>query len=224
MTDFCERGLTVGEVIMNEAVMVSNERSVKVFRNDDQVVLSGEEYYPGEKLQVAISSIENQFIIEASGAKIYGGGCHGKRQANKGRVMLTLPEADEAGEVRVYAGWAEGHSQVYMTEPVILKPNLSGASPPVKEKTISVSQDKFNRQYRRGYVSGELKIVPDTEKDLPPAPEERGEDFVPRVRGNYNPPTKKRSLDGEDIESNLRGKVASSDHVNSKLFRFLLQA
>lgn len=227
-SDFCDRGLAVGEVIMNEAVIVSKERTVKVYRNDDQEVKSGEEYYPGENLQIAISSIENQFVIETSGGKIYNGGCNGKRQSNKGRVLWMMPKGDKAVEVSAYAGWAEGHSQVFMTEPVVLVPNLSGDPPPVKEKTISVSQDKFNKQYRgRGYVSGQYKIVPDTEKDLPPKPDTQPKEFVPRVRGDYNPPVKKKpseAAEGEDLtESNLRGKTVSADHVDSKydLFYFI---
>lgn len=220
MTDFCERSLTAGEVIMNDVVIVSDERSLKVYRNDDQEMLSGDEYYPSEKLQVAISNNENQFVIETSAGKIYQGGCNGRRQANKGRVLLTLPSAAEAENVVLVAGWAEGHSQVKLTQPFVLKPNLSGASAPVKEKVISESQDKFDRQYRRGYVSN-AKVVPDSE--LPPVKKEKPAEraFIPRVRGDYNPPTggKRRSepLDSEALtESNLRGKVASSDHVDSK--------
>lgn len=108
---------------MNSVVESSSERSIRVFR-DDQELKPHDIYKPGEKLLVQLSDEGDQFAFEVrsmNGIDIgfEKGGCNGKR-SDKKRSYLNIPENAE-GQVVVWAGWSRGHSVVTLTEDFILE-------------------------------------------------------------------------------------------------------
>lgn len=111
--DFCDRQLIAGEIIMNAPVIYSDERSIRILRGSEDITRNGE-YIPGEELTVQISDVTPQFVIEISNGQIVGGGCDGKRIADKSNVVVIMPLSGQ--EVLIWAGWATGHSAVSITD------------------------------------------------------------------------------------------------------------
>ena len=103
---------------MNNPVEHSEDRSVQVFRNSEAVG-SGSTYLPGETLTVVLSDVTAQFVIETTGGAFEDGGCEGKRVIES-PAKLTMPE-DGSDDVRIWAGWAFGHSTVMISSNVVLK-------------------------------------------------------------------------------------------------------
>ncbi len=106
---------------MNEKVVTSRERRVRVFRvrdNEEKEVFSHEVYTPGEKLIITLfGEREDQLaaetifeVDESSGASFPAGGC-GRRRIARSRSMLQMPgglaeeESEEDHlEVSIWAG------------------------------------------------------------------------------------------------------------------------
>lgn len=83
--DFCDRPLSTGEIIMNNMVVASKERLI-VIKRDGKPLKSGDEYIPGETLEVSLTAGERngQQVYECSkNAKFQKGGCKGTRFAKK---------------------------------------------------------------------------------------------------------------------------------------------
>jgi hypothetical protein len=121
-TDYCDRAMKVGTLIMNEEAIQSDERSISVFRNDEQLE-DNSKYSPGETLTVKISMSKNS-VFETENAKFEKGGCDGTRIANKASANLLLPLGLEASNpVIIRAAWAEGHSTVKISKDFILVPD-----------------------------------------------------------------------------------------------------
>eukprot|EP01038_Epipyxis_sp_PR26KG_P004528 gene4528-6393_t len=122
---FCDRPLKLDEVIMNNDVEASNERLILVSRNE-QLLKSGDEYQPGEKLTVKLSNEHNQFVFETDLGKFIGGGCNGKRTSNKDSavadIIMPLNNEDFGEVVSIWAGWATGHTTVHVTPVFKLNP------------------------------------------------------------------------------------------------------
>jgi hypothetical protein len=135
-SQYCDRPLVAGEVIMNQEVELSNDRTILVYR-DGIEIKSGDEYILGEKLTISITELKktNQYMFESStNAKFEGGGCDGIRSA-KTKPTLILPSimsANSDNKVTIVSGWAYGHETVYITEPFILNP--PGTNEKVAEK------------------------------------------------------------------------------------------
>lgn len=127
--EFCERALTPGEVIMNNIAELSTARSVTVYRLDnDGVALpleNGAEYLPGETLQIGLSDISDEFVLEAENGFFAIGGCDGRRSTVGGKMSIN---SATTADVVIKAGWASGHGVVSISEPFRLKalPSSSG--------------------------------------------------------------------------------------------------
>lgn len=88
---------------MNNKVEASDDRFIRVFRGDEEL-MSGSRYHHSELLTVSISNTHDQFVYEALGGAIFEkGGCDGKRVADKPQALLKMPISGEEN-VRVVAG------------------------------------------------------------------------------------------------------------------------
>lgn len=117
--DFCDRQLEEGEIIMNEKAILTNERFVRVFRDDQELVSGKTVYVPSEVLTVQISDSTGQFVLEASHAEFVGGGCKKKNRVNKNHAVLKMPESGSVN-VSIKGGWAMGHQEVHLTPHFLL--------------------------------------------------------------------------------------------------------
>jgi len=144
-SQYCDRPLVAGEVIMNQEVELSSDRTILVYR-DGIEIKSGDEYILGEKLTISITELKktNQYMFESStNAKFEGGGCDGIRSA-KTKPTLILPSimsADSDNKVTIVSGWAYGHETVYITEPFILNPPGTNE---IKEKVAEKDEIHVN--------------------------------------------------------------------------------
>ena len=90
--DFCDRPLLEGEIIMNNMVVASSERTI-VVKRDGKPLKSGDEYIVGETLEVSLTEGERhgQQVYECSkNAKFQKGGCDGIRFAKKPIGILEI--------------------------------------------------------------------------------------------------------------------------------------
>jgi hypothetical protein len=119
-SDYCDRPLTVDTIIMNNAVYMATERVVMVQRGsyNGKELSNGDEYQPGETLFVTLSDYRGQFVFEAKGAELRGGGCDGRR-STKRKVEMVMPD-NSPEPVQVWAGWATGQGAVAITPVVTL--------------------------------------------------------------------------------------------------------
>jgi hypothetical protein len=131
-SDFCDRQLKVGEVIMNEEVQLSEERHIEVFRDSQRLTSDKDSFILGEVLTVKVDNPLNQYVYEVSGnseAKFLKGGCKGKRIADKPQVILQTPETNNNDPINIVVGWAEGHSTVSVSHTfTLLSPNSKNAA------------------------------------------------------------------------------------------------
>ncbi|RYG63556.1 hypothetical protein EON64_15705 [archaeon] len=130
-TDYCSRSLVVGQIIMNEEVTQSDDRVIEVYRGNEQLQ-SGASYTPGEALTVKISDAQKEYVFEAwGGATFTGGGCAGRRIANKPSAEIVMPTAlPEEGQVKIAAAWAPGHVAVLLSRDFVLMPPSDPANLP----------------------------------------------------------------------------------------------
>jgi len=117
--DFCDRQLDEGEIIMNEAAILTNERQVRVFREDKELPSGAAVYVPKEILTVQISDSTGQFVLESQHAEFVGGGCKHKNRVVKNHASLKMPESGTVN-VTIKAGWSMGHQQVHLTPSFVL--------------------------------------------------------------------------------------------------------
>ena len=118
--EFCRRSLAPGEIIMNAAVFMSNDRHIEVFR-DGKLLPCGSEYIPGEKLEIKLSEGAGEYVFENNGGSFTGGGCDGRRFSSKGSAFLEIPSSYKKS-IELWAGWASGHEAVKMSEYCSLRP------------------------------------------------------------------------------------------------------
>jgi hypothetical protein len=124
--DFCDRALVVGEIIMNNEVISSDERSIRVFRDSVELV-NNSAYIPSEKLLVELSDPTGQYVFESLTATFEKGGCDGHRfSSSTKKAYLLLPAADSCADVSIVSGWALGHEEVKITYPFILSCETKG--------------------------------------------------------------------------------------------------
>jgi hypothetical protein len=123
--DYCDRPLAVDEIIMNEPVVLSPERTVVVYRGTQEVRINSQ-YTPGESLTVEISEHNGQTVFETiPGSSFKSGGCNGLRYGALYKATWILPAAsspESRHPAIVWAGWAEGHEQVKITPVFVLSP------------------------------------------------------------------------------------------------------
>jgi hypothetical protein len=118
-TSYCSRSLLPGEIIMNNVVLLSDERHLIITRNGEEIQ-SGSQYIPGETLQVMLSDTHNQYLFETDFGRFLDGGCEGKRIANHKTTADIIMPTDGIKEINIKAGWAMGHSVVRTSSPFIL--------------------------------------------------------------------------------------------------------
>jgi hypothetical protein len=132
-SEFCDRRLVKGEIIMNSAVVPSDERVVIVKKliNDEEIELrSGDAFSTKDILKVYISELpsgeeaEHVFEVSGKGVGFQKGGCEGRRSAKNGAV-LEVANAQNV-PLAIVGAWARGHEEVKLTPSFILK-----AAPPV---------------------------------------------------------------------------------------------
>jgi hypothetical protein len=100
--DFCDRSFRSGEIVMNEVVVESDERSVEVYRGN-KLLKSSDLYYPNEVLKLSLSEVSGDIIFQVENATIVGGGCQGTR-TSKNMQMIKMPEEGGDAVVRIWAG------------------------------------------------------------------------------------------------------------------------
>lgn len=105
MKEFCNRNLEDGEIIMNAAVITSDERHVRVFL-DEEELFSGDFYRPGDQLSIMISDESGEFLFETNTYGEFSAaeneksavGCQGRRAlGRKGSSarMVVAPDGFE---------------------------------------------------------------------------------------------------------------------------------
>lgn len=176
--DFCDRALSAGEIIMNDEVVVSDERHVRVYR--DTVELSNNSVYiPLERLLVELSDPAGQYVFESLAATFEGGGCNGHRfSSSTKKAYIVLPAVDSCPEVSIVAGWALGHEQVRISYPFTMTcetEEKTGANSeeesierdivvPNSRKVMMERAQILNRQRRR-MVPGDQNQMKDSSVD-----------------------------------------------------------
>lgn len=124
VNEFCDRHLISGEVIMNEVIVLSDDRVIRVHRSHftesgmqvmEQVGVGEGDgrsgvFFPGEELTVSVSeqigassSTEYLFETSADGGRFLGErqGC-GHTRTTKNHQVLTMPQFKT--EVKVWVG------------------------------------------------------------------------------------------------------------------------
>ena len=79
---------------MNNHVIESDEREIKVFRGDTELK-TGDVYFASESLTESIDVAKNQYVYEVnedSGAKFEKGGCGGTRRADHKQAVLIMSD------------------------------------------------------------------------------------------------------------------------------------
>ncbi len=124
--EYCNRKLVEGEIIMNNEVLEDESRSIKVFRNNQELQSSIDSYVPGEELIVTISDKAGgiQYVFETTPpAKFIGGGCENDvRIAPSTHAKLLMPSESAGDSIRIWGGWATGHEAVKLIKDFILLP------------------------------------------------------------------------------------------------------
>lgn len=147
--------IVVGEIIMNNEVVVDDTRWIKVYR-DNIELNSSSEYVLGETLKVSISNTKNQFIFETTpNGRFINGECDGRRTIAD-NSLIKMPSAligsDSDGIVRIWAGWAEGHSEVMVTkEFVLIPPSTISIVADVKVAAVTTSKSRTGVFHRYRY-------------------------------------------------------------------------
>jgi hypothetical protein len=162
-SDFCDRQLKAGEVIMNEEVQLSDDRHIEVFRDSQPLISNKDAFILGEVLTVKVSNPLNQYVYEISGnseAKFLKGGCKGKRIADKPQVILQAPETNNDDPVNIVIGWAEGHGTVSVSRTfTLLSPNSKNAADAIPS-SLEIDNSK---QDVPGQLKGDTSIVDSVE-------------------------------------------------------------
>lgn len=119
--DYCLTPLEAGEVIMGDFAIVSEERRVVLSRASPSSGLI-DTYEPGETLFAYIDDDKGQFVFDLGGGASFleGGGCEGKRLADRNGAKVKMPLN---GEVTLKAGWSTGHMQVKISPTITLRPS-----------------------------------------------------------------------------------------------------
>ena len=99
--DFCYRKLVKGTVIMNSLTLESDERWLRVFK-DNVELKSGYELSGGESLEVRISNAQDQYVFESNVNGFIDGGCDGKRTDRDGSIF-KVPDTPSS-QVLIWAG------------------------------------------------------------------------------------------------------------------------
>lgn len=199
-SQYCDRPLIAGEIIMNHEVELNNDRKIIVYRNEIEIK-SGDEYILGEKLTISITEVQKttQFMFETSkNAKFDGGTCDGIRSA-KAKPTLILPTTisnDSDNKVTIVSGWAYGHETVYITEPFILNPPGNEN----KEGTKIKDKDEIPITTIQGNVPTHHKIAAGiSSKTLAAGDKSKGGRRIKKTQGSIPSNGKQAIHKGEDV-------------------------
>ena len=162
--DYCSRKLFVGQVIMNNKAVASDERYVRVYRGTKELK-SGDVYLPSESLTISINDAKPQYVYEVSdgGAKFEKGGCEGRRIADKPKVTLNMPAkgAASASEFEIIIGWATGHEEVRISPAFRL---VSTENKTQRETLATKSKSKLSVMSRKK-LDQDMEVEPDDHHD-----------------------------------------------------------
>lgn len=129
--EYCSRTMNPGDVLMNADVFLSNDRTVRVFRGEDELFAQSNDssllffYKAGESLSIRVSDSKPQYVFETTApATFEGGGCEGLRLANKPTATLFIPD-DASQNISIRVAWAPGHGTVNVSPYLILQPSVS---------------------------------------------------------------------------------------------------
>ena len=96
----CEREWKLGDVLLNEVIVSSNERTIKIYR-DDKEIFSNDTYIPDEILMVTMSDTSGDRLFQTNGGHFDPGGCDGLRSSRKSTALI-MPHLPQV--VSIYAG------------------------------------------------------------------------------------------------------------------------
>ncbi len=145
--DFCSRSLKVGEIIMNEEVVQSEERNIKVFRDNGEEVFNGAKYRAREKFIISLDDTRGQYVYEVSHpGKLVDGGCDGRRIANEEEIDMEIVDSLRPSKIYILAAWASGHSQVKVSKPFYLTPEQETIHFP--SQSNHSSESRLERDWR----------------------------------------------------------------------------
>ena len=109
----CNVPLVAGETIMGQSVLVSEERTIKVFRGKEEVP-NQSFFFENDELEVYIEPSVPQIVLEvAGGAKFVNGGCTGAVRSNTNGATLRFSATENSGvrDVSLIGGWANTFSE-----------------------------------------------------------------------------------------------------------------
>lgn len=121
VSDYCDRELNAGTIIMNNEAINDKERSVLVYRGNEELK-SGSYYIPGETLNIKLSDHKGQYVFEVKNGKFINGGCAGATRSASRDTQLMIDD-NETNDIHIKAGWTTGHTTVRITSSFVLKLN-----------------------------------------------------------------------------------------------------
>lgn len=189
LTDYCSRRLVVGQVIMNEEVIESTDRTVDVFRGEEQLP-PGSPFVLGETLAVKISNPLKEYVYEVNGGATFeDGGCDGKRAANQPKVVMHLPTTPSpSGSISIIVAWAAGHAQVRLSKPFVL------SNPSLETPALSTKPEQEEKP------AAALSLATATENES---------DHEQASASTESPGAEDHHAPTEEDKSRLRGKAPS---------------
>lgn len=173
--DFCERSFRVGEIVMNENTVESDERAIIVQRGN-KVLEPLSLYYPKELLKVSLSVASGDIIFQVENATFVDGGCQGRRTC-KNHQSLLMPS--EPVGVKIWAGkynsfdnligglgWASEHGFVKISKDFILRPS-SGSSDIHALAPLVIPRDSQSGTGDKDYLKARNSVVLERRKQQP---------------------------------------------------------
>ncbi len=174
-------------------------------------------YIFGESLTVTLSNTNNQYLIETANAKIEKGGCDGRRVANKNNVIVVMPSptsSETPVDVSIWAGWAEGHSAVSVTDVLVLKaPSTHSLPKTLSHRSKGLHAVNAKTMAKKEEVAEEEEDGEEHEMETVKVMKARG-----RMTSTHTVQRRKAKVDPQDLtaDTNLRGNKPK-DYISSKL-------
>eukprot|EP01038_Epipyxis_sp_PR26KG_P004150 gene4150-5910_t len=109
-SDYCDRSLEVGTIIMGKTVDIDSERVVKVFCNG-QLLNNGDEVQDRDELKIELEPKSFQMVIEVHGNQSFvDGRCINKNRTNKNGAAIIIKSTDQNEFIGIVIGWAKSFS------------------------------------------------------------------------------------------------------------------
>merc|ERR1711871_1813435 len=168
VSDYCNRPLSPGSIIMNNEAINDNERYIQVYR-DNIELHSGDSYILGETLIVKLSVNQGQSVFEVQNAKFDSGGCSGSRSASRESKLIIddIQNNENKNNIYIKGAWATGHSTVHITSDFVL----------IHPDNNNNSNNNNNRSFRKlkesNLNSRRLQSTTETEIEIERKPDEK---------------------------------------------------